>query len=124
MTILLCAVEEPLLTTFEFRFRKKGWMLHVAPDAAGALEMMESVSPYLVIVDLQLPNNAGLDIIKSLRKMAGADLPIIATSMLEEDRTIMEAIRLGADDFIVKPYKPDELILRMQRLLHAVKVVD
>jgi two-component system phosphate regulon response regulator PhoB len=54
----------------------------------------------------------------------GEDLPIIATSLLEDDRLILEALRLGAGDFIIKPYKPDELILRMQRLFHAVKVVD
>jgi DNA-binding response OmpR family regulator len=124
MTILLCAAEEPLLTTFEFRFRKKGWILNVAPDVAMAMRKAETLSPDLVIVDLELPEYAGLDIIQNLRNMAEKDLPIIATSLLEDDRVIMEALRLGADDFIIKPYKPDELILRMQRLFHAVKMVD
>ncbi|TAK40973.1 MAG: response regulator transcription factor [Saprospiraceae bacterium] len=124
MTILLCAADEPLLTTFEFRFRKKGWILNVAPDKAIAMQKVETLSPDLVIVDLQLPGYAGLDIIQSLRNIAGDDLPIIATALLEDDRIMMEALRLGADDFIIKPYKPDELILRMQRLFHAVKVVD
>jgi DNA-binding response OmpR family regulator len=124
MTILLCAAEEPLLTTFEFRFRKQGWILNVASGTKEVMQNVETFSPDLVIVDLQLPEYEGLDIIQNLRKTVGEDLPIIATSLLEDDRLILEALRLGAGDFIIKPYKPDELILRMQRLFHAVKVVD
>ncbi|MFQ5448482.1 MAG: response regulator transcription factor [Saprospiraceae bacterium] len=124
MTILLCAAEEPLLTTFEFRFRKQGWILNVSADMTEAMQKMKTSSPDLVIVDLQLPEYAGLDIIRYLRKTVGEDLPIIATSLLADHDSIMEALHIGADDFIIKPYKPDELILRMQRLFRTVKVVD
>ena len=117
MTILLCTAEELMLTTLEYRFRKNGWKLDVAENTLISLEKVKKRSPDLVIVDLELPEYAGLDIIQRLNKDYGASLPVIAIASLDDDGIVMESLRLGAHDFIITPYKPDELTLRIRRLL-------
>lgn len=116
MTILLCTKESLLQTTLSFRFRKVGWILKPVGDQNAVRKALQQSHPDLVIVDLHMPKYAGLDIIQMIQKVAGANLPIIAASQLEEMPLIREALRLGASDFIGKPYRPDELILRIQKL--------
>ena len=122
MVILLCTAEELMLTTLEYRFRKHGWRLEVAKDARQAGIFVKKLAPDLVIVDLELPEYEGLDIIQTLHSEHSEDLPLLATAQLEEESLLMEALRLGAHDFIIHPYKPDELVLRIRRLLQMQKV--
>lgn len=122
MDILLCTAEELMLTTLEFRFRKNSWKLTIAENNREALEKAQKFSPDLVVVDLNLPEFAGLDIVQSLRREFGTDLPILTLGPVENDKLLLESLRLGANDFIVSPYKPDELILRIRRQLLRQKV--
>jgi len=115
MNILLCTTEELMLTTFEFRFRKNGWKLMVATDARMALDKTEKFFPDLIIVDLALPNFEGLDVVQFLRKDKGADLPIMTYGTVENEKLILESQRLGANDFVIAPIKPDELTIRIRR---------
>lgn len=116
MTILLCTNESLLQTTLKFRFRKVGWVLKAKSSEVEARKLLHDHHPDLAIVDLHMPDFAGLDIIQMLRREAGEEFPIIAGSHLEEMALIREALRLGANDFISKPYHPNELVLRIQRL--------
>ncbi|MBI5915158.1 MAG: response regulator transcription factor [Bacteroidetes bacterium] len=122
MDILLCTAEELMLTTLEFRFRKNSWKLTIAENSKMALDKAQKFSPDLVVVDLNLPEFAGLDIVQSLRREFGPDLPILALGPVENDKLLLDSLRLGANDFIVSPYKPDELILRIRRQLLRQKV--
>ena len=122
MVILLCTAEELMLTTLEYRFRKHGWRLEVARAARQAENFVKKLSPDLVVVDLQMPEYEGLDIIQALHSEHNSELPMLAISPLEEEGKLMEALRLGAHDFIIHPYKPDELVIRIRRLLQMQKV--
>ncbi len=122
MTILLCTNESLLQTTLDFRFRKVGWSLKAVTDEASAKQALNRNFPELAIVDLHMPDYAGLDIIQMLNREAGAQFPVIAGSQLDELALIREALRLGAHDFIGKPYRPDELILRIQKLTKSSNV--
>lgn len=124
MNILLFTEEEILLTTLEYRFRKNGWNLQVADSFQKAKEKIKKRPPDLVMVDLQLPEYGGLDIIQFLHKEVDSELPILTISSLEVESLVLESLRLGASDFIVSPYKPDELILRIRRLLQQRKLVE
>lgn len=124
MNILLCTAEELMLTTLEYRFRKNGWKLDVAEDTKKTLEKVRKNAPDLVVVDLELPDYAGLDIIQFLHKDFDNSLPILAAASLDAGAIVMESLRLGAHDFIIAPYKPDELVLRIRRLLQGVKVAS
>lgn len=122
MNILLFTTEELMLTTIEFRFRKHSWKLIVANDTETTLEKTRKFSPDLVAVDLNVPDFLGLDALQFLRKEFGKTLPILVIGSLDSDSILMEALRLGANDFIIAPYKPDELILRIRRLLKMQSV--
>lgn len=122
MTLLLCTAEGTLLTSLEYRFRKQGWALLVANNARQALAMVAKQEPDLVIVDLQMPDFEGLDIIQITRKETNSFLPILVAADLADEKLLMESLRLGGNDFIIAPYKPDELILRIRRLLVKQKV--
>jgi two-component system, OmpR family, alkaline phosphatase synthesis response regulator PhoP len=125
MNILLCTTEELMLTTFEFRFRKNGWKLMVANGAKMALEKTRTLLPDLVIVDLSLPNFEALDIVAFIRKEPNReDFPILTYGTVENESLLLESMRLGADDFIIAPIKPDELTIRIRRQLLRQKLAD
>ncbi len=126
MTILLCTKESLLQTTLSFRFRKVGWTLKSVKNEAAARQALKHNFPDLAIVDLHLPDNTGMAIIQMLRRESGDTLPIIAGSQLDDLVLVREALLKGASDFISKPYRPDELILRIQKLttLGSVSVLE
>ena len=122
MTILLCTAEDTLITSLEYRFRKQGWRLLVATDARQSIEVIKKQVPELVIVDLQMPDYEGLDVIQYLKKEVDGWIPILVAADLADDRLLLESLRLGGNDFIIAPYKPDELVLRIRRLLMKQEV--
>ena len=122
MTILLCTEQSFLLTSLEYRFRKNGWKLEVVHDAQNAIEKAKELQPELVVVDLQLPDYQGLDIVQNLTKESSPDTPVLVGVPLKEDGLMMEGLRLGAKDFIIAPYKPDELVMRIRHLLQLANV--
>ncbi len=123
MNILLCTTEELMLTTLDFRFRKNGWKLVVAPSAKLALEKTQKQEIDLVVVDLDLPNYEALDVVQFLRKEIGNDLPILTYGKVEQEQLLLESMRLGASDFLIAPIKPDELTIRIRRQVMGKKGV-
>ena len=121
MKVLICEDEEILLTAIEFRLRKQGFKVILASDGRQALEKIKTDKPDLVIADIMMPHVTGLELIDHIRNDFKSDLPIIVISALEYDDVVLEASRLGADDFITKPFKPAELVLRVKRLFQDHK---
>ena len=120
MTILLCTEENVLLTSLEYRFRKAGWRLELAHDFEQAAQKCRKEAPSLVVVDLRLPE--GLDIVQYIHQEIDAQLPILIAAPLDDKKLLLEGLRLGGQDFIVAPYMPDELTLRIRCLLQRQKV--
>jgi len=122
MNILICENEELLLTALEFRMRKQGFDLWVAKNGDEALEVIQTKVPDLLVIDILKPQIEGLEVIKFARKHLRTFIPIIAISSLEHGDVILEAFRLGANDFITKPFNPTEMILRIRRIFQEVEV--
>lgn len=122
MKILICEDEEIMLTALEFRLQRQGFEVVITNDGKQALDSISSENPDLMIVDLMLPNISGLEIIKYVRKKLKSTLPIIVISALEHDDFVLDAFRLGASDFITKPFKPNELILRIKRIFQEMEL--
>src|SRR5690606_26098275 len=114
--ILVVEDDEMILRTLEFRLKKDGYQITVAKDGKEALEKIRNNSYNLVITDLMLPFVTGMEVL-SFIKSEQPDLPVIVLSGADEEGTIMDAFKLGADDFIAKPFSPGELTLRVKRLL-------
>lgn len=116
--VLLCEHEEVMVTAIEFRLKKQGIDVRVVKDGATAAEYLQSNNPDLMIVNADLPGKNGIEMLEYLRKDLGRLTPFIFIADIEDLSTVPEAFQNGADDFITKPFKPSELILRIGHLLN------
>jgi len=122
MKILVCEDEQIMLTALEFRLQKQGFSVDIAPDGKVALEKLAEEIPDLIILDLMMPFVSGLEIITHVRQKLKSSIPIIVISALEHDDTVLEAFQSGATDFVTKPFKPVELVLRIRRIFQEMEV--
>ncbi len=100
--------------TIEFRLKKDGHTVVTAPDGRDALQKIEEVDFDLVITDVMMPFASGLEIISAVKKKA-MKTPVIVLSAMGQENTVLEAFQLGADDYMTKPFSPNELSMRVKR---------
>jgi len=122
MKILVCEDEEILLTSLEFRLKKQGLEVILAADGKEALEKIQSESPDLIVADIMMPHVTGLELITFVRKKMKSDIPIIIISAMGQDDVVLKAFELGATDFISKPFKPSELVLRIKMIFQEMQL--
>ncbi len=117
MTILICEHEEIMLTAIEFRMRKAGFKVVRAKNGKEARERIAEDKPGFIVTDLVLPKTDVLGLIDYVRSEQKSEVPIIMITDLDHaDEVILEGFKLGANDFVTKPFKPTELILRIKRI--------
>lgn len=115
--ILIIEDDELMVKILKFILNKEGYQLSVIKDGLSAVEQIHSINPDMVITDLLLPYKSGLEVIRFVKENF-EKIPIIVLSALgEEEHSVSEVFKLGADDFIAKPFNPNELVLRVKRLL-------
>ncbi len=117
MKVLICEDDEMVLKMVEFKLQKEGYTVHLASDGKEALAKVQSVKPDIIITDIMMPYLTGLEIVHQVRKEMGLETPIIIVSSIGLEKTVLEAFQLGADDFITKPFSPNELSVRVKKLL-------
>jgi len=113
---ILVVDDEPQLTRVLLRtLSSKGYEVRVAGDGEFALQTFHDWPPSLVITDLAMPNMGGLELCRRLREIS--DVPIIVLSVRGEEKTKVEALDSGADDYVTKPFGMDELLARIRAAL-------
>ena len=118
---ILVVDDEPQITrVLRTSLSSQGYDIRVANDGETALEIMKDWSPELVITDLSMPNMNGLELCRRLRPKSQA--PIIVLSVRGQERTKVEALDAGADDYITKPFGIEELLARVRANLRRVPV--
>ena len=116
LKILIAEDDILMIKIFEFILKKEGYQVTSCKDGLNAIEKIPVLIPDLIITDIMLPFRSGLEII-GYSKENFNNIPIIVVSSLgEEEGTVVEAFNLGADDFVSKPFNPNELLLRVKRL--------
>ena len=100
--------------------QRAGYETRVALDGPSALEAVAERSPDLIVLDLMLPGIDGLEVMRRVRDRTGAVILLTAKGD-ESDRVI--GLRLGADDYVVKPFSPAELVARVDAVLRRVNTV-
>ena len=116
MKILICEEEEVLLTAIEFRLQKNGFSVIRTNDAEQCVKHLKEDNPDMLIIDLDMSGISGLEMTEKLRKEMKSDIPIILLSDLEDGEELHQAFELGANDFVTKPFKPVELVIRIKKL--------
>ena len=101
-----------------YQLEMEDFDVHIEETGAAGLKMIKNQKPDMVILDIGLPDIDGFELCKTLRNdKVTKDYPIIMLTAKGEDRDKIEGLKLGADDYITKPYNADELILRIKNLL-------
>lgn len=117
MKILVAEDEPMLLKTIELKLKKEGYEVIATADGREAIDKIEKENPDLVVTDIMMPYASGLEIINFVRQKMDKKIPIIILSAMEQEKVVMEAFELGADDYITKPFSLNELAMRVKRLM-------
>ena len=97
---------------------QEGYQVETAGDCAQALERFRTVQPDAVLLDVMLPDGDGFTLLGQLQ--AVRDVPVLFLSARDEDEARLRGLGLGADDYITKPFLPQELLLRLRSVLRRV----
>ena len=105
-----------------FQLRWSGTSLVSAANGTKGLELVETESPDVVILDIGLPDIDGYQVLREIRRFS--DVPVLMLTVRGEDTNIAKGLELGADDYITKPFSHIELIARVQAVLRRVQGVS
>lgn len=121
MKILVAEDEAMLRKTIEMKLKKEGYEVVVTTDGKQAIEELEQANPDVIVTDIMMPYASGLEVINFVRQKLNRKTPIIILSAMEQEKVVMEAFELGADDYITKPFSLNELAIRVKRLIARAK---
>ena len=117
-TILLADDDEILIEILRFRVEAAGHSVVIARDGLQALELIRESLPDLVILDAMMPVMTGAEVLAALRAdEATADLPVIMLTARAGEDDVVRSLRAGANDYITKPFIPQELAVRIDKVL-------
>lgn len=110
--ILVVDDEAQITRTLRASLRAHRYEVRTAADGVSALDTFHDWQPDLVITDLQMPEMSGIELCRTIRKIS--EIPIIVLSVKGEEKTKVEALDAGADDYVTKPFGIDELLARVR----------
>jgi two-component system, OmpR family, response regulator VicR len=118
MKILICEDDLMTLKALEHKLKTEGYETITAHDGKQAVEMLNTRTDIdLLLTDLHMPQISGLELISHVRNEMKSNMPVIMLTRVGLEDTVLHAFELGADDYITKPFSPEELSLRIKRLL-------
>ena len=95
--------------------RRDGYHVQTAVDGATARRLLDDFKPDLVVLDVMLPSLSGFEVLSEIRR--NGDLPVILLTARAEEADRVAGLELGADDYVVKPFSPRELVARVRSVL-------
>lgn len=118
---ILVADDDPLLIALiRFKLEARGHDVMTAGDGEEALALMATRRPDLVVLDAMMPGTDGFDVLRQMRERPTLrEVPVIMLTARKQETDIVGALQLGASDYVVKPFIPEELVMRIARLLSA-----
>jgi DNA-binding response OmpR family regulator len=118
--VLLVDDDRTLLSVLSRRVSRAGYDVHTASSGPAALQALETAWPALLVVDLMMPGMDGFELCRRVKQLA--DLPIIVLSAVDASEAKVSALELYAEDYVTKPFDPDELVARIQRVLRRAAI--
>jgi DNA-binding response OmpR family regulator len=123
--ILVVDDEPEAVELVEFNLKGAGYEVSTAGDGAEALNKARRIQPNLVILDVMMPEIDGMEVCKLLRRdPATSTIPIIMLTAKASEVDRVLGLELGADDYVVKPFSPRELVLRVKKILERGKPAE
>jgi DNA-binding response OmpR family regulator len=118
-TVLVVDDELKIARLIRDYLEKAGFVVATASDGKGAIASARQLKPDLIVLDLGLPNIDGLDVIRALRM--GSNVPVVVVTARADEADRIVGLELGADDYVVKPFSPKELVARVRAVLRRTE---
>jgi DNA-binding response OmpR family regulator len=118
-TALIVEDDDQICYILRFILEREGFVVHLARDGRAAQELIEKLPPpAIVTLDVMLPHADGYSLLKKIRATAGWEtVPVILLTARSQEKDVVRGLEAGANDYMVKPFKPDELRARIRRLV-------
>ena len=117
--ILVADDDEHIVELVSMYLRRAGYRVEAAFDGDETLRKARELDPALLVLDIMMPGPDGLQVCRSLRRRS--DLPIIMLTARTSDIEKISGLRFGADDYVTKPFNPDELLARVDAVLRRAR---
>lgn len=122
---VLVVDDEPTISEVVSRYLERaGYAARTAADGLEAIRLVEESSPDLVVLDVMLPQVDGIRVLRHLREAEGSGVPVILLTAKSEQDDKLTGLRAGADDYVVKPFSPRELVARVDAVLRRTHPPD
>jgi two-component system phosphate regulon response regulator PhoB len=121
-SVLVVEDETALLTLLRYNLEKEGFAVSSAHDGEEALLQLKEAKPDAVLLDWMLPRVSGIEVCRQIRRTpAWKDLPVIMLTARGEEGDRVRGLDSGADDYVVKPFSPNELIARLRAVIRRAR---
>lgn len=123
---ILVVDDDPDIVEFiSYNLKGKGYLVVTAKDGIEAIRKAKDFHPDLILLDIMMPNKDGIQTIKELRQMPDfEETAIIFLTALSDEKSEIEGLKIGADDYIAKPIKPELLATRIRTALRRLRKDD
>jgi len=120
--VLVVEDERDIAALVAYHLTREGYRVSTATSGAEALETAAHERPDLIVLDLMLPQMSGYEVLGEIRRKQGLeDVPVILLTARREESDRIKGLELGADDYLTKPFSPQELVLRVGAVLRRVR---
>ena len=119
---VLVIEDDPVVSRLvEHLLVRRGFVVHVATDGLQAQALLKTLPrPAVVVMDVMLPYVSGFELISEIRQTPGWDnVPVIMLTSKSQERDVLRAFDAGVNDYVVKPFRPEEFVARVRRLADA-----
>lgn len=121
--ILVVDDEPDIVALVAYHLARAGYRVSTASSGTEALRAAKEEAPALLVLDLMLPELSGFEVLERMKADAAlADIPVLMLTARREEPDRVQGLSLGADDYLVKPFSPQELVLRVRNILRRSRV--
>lgn len=120
--ILVVDDNEQIVDILSQYIKKEGWPMLAAKTGEEALSMFNAAEPSLILLDIMLPGMDGLEVCRCIRRVSS--VPILMITARDEDADRILGLDIGADDYIVKPFSPGEVMARIRAVLRRIPAAE
>lgn len=117
-TILVAEDQHHIRSLIEYKLKNTGYTVVTVEDGAAALKYAQEMKPDLILLDVMMPLMTGFEVLAALKQNAETkDIPILMVTAQSNEDEVLKGLELGADDYITKPFSPNELAARVKTVL-------
>ena len=120
--VLIVEDEEAIITLLDYNLRNAGYLTAIARDGEEAVDLARSLEPNAILLDWMLPLRSGLEVCRHLRRAPEtSEVPIIMLTARGEEQDKLRGLDMGADDYLTKPFSPQELLARLRAVIRRAQ---